>query len=219
MVLVDATGSKVNNQIKVPFHAAKPSLQEAGTIVAHGMSHSPGAVACPTPRHGMLKFDIIGAHRLVKKPWPGWRFLALSIDGEYWCHTVGTVGEGSADSAWARLYSASRRMHDRILVRESWGLVSVDDGLWWLPIENVWPEATFATLCMVVLGPLGWRKVRCGASLPRAVPRGRAPASAGGPPRTLLEPNPSARPSAGTAGGLEWLVSACRAHDRLGARA
>lgn len=108
-VILDETRTKVNHKIRVRDQVEFPGLAEERRIMewaqqqtnfggansGTGVSDTGDAV----PVVGMLKFDVMGAHRLIKKMRKHWRFLVMRIRGEYFCNTVGTFGEGSA-SYW-----------------------------------------------------------------------------------------------------------------------
>ena len=112
----------------------------------------------PVSRVGYLKFDIEGAHRLIKKSERHWKFLVMALGEDYYCHTVGTFGEGSASYWFQRFYGAVHRCIYYMAHETSWGLVFADDSLWHLSLHDFWEEAgvlllnwKFATLSLNIL--------------------------------------------------------------------
>ena len=114
---------------------------------------------------GLLKFDVKGAHRLVKKQKKFWRFLAMQVDGDFYTNTVGTFGESTAAFWWGRVAGALHRLLYYIGKRTSWGLVYADDSLWHLDLKVFWEESALIFLVLTMVGcPIAWGKTTCGGS-------------------------------------------------------
>ena len=101
----------------------------------------------------------MGAHRLLKHPESDWKYLCIRIGDEWWANCVGTFGTSTIPWAWGRFYAGVHRVLYQVAHDSAWGLVFVDDGLWDLPLTELWLEATAILALHVALGiPLGWHK-------------------------------------------------------------
>lgn len=154
--LMDSTKPRVNNKIRLLDQQEFPGLAEEEHVMQ--WSRDQGEVS----RHGLLKFDIKSAHRLVKRLRRYWRFLVMKLGNEYFANTVGCFGEGSASYWWFRLYACIHRILYYILDSSAWGLVMADDSLWHLALQTFWEEASLVFGLLVMVGaPISWPKTRC----------------------------------------------------------
>ena len=166
--LWDGSWGFINHQVKNPNQLESPGLAEEKEIMAWAQRRSvcPPGSPLPTSKFGMLKFDIKGAHRLVKKCQADWKYLAMQVDGMFYTNTVGTFGESTAAFWWSRVAGAVHRLLYYLGHPSSWGLIYADDSLWHLKLEIFWQEAALTFLFLSMAGiPVAWPKTRCGGRM------------------------------------------------------
>ena len=72
---------------------------------------------------------------------------------------VGVFGSSEAPYGWGRWYASFHRLLGHNAHPDSWGMVYVDDGLWALPLSELWDEAALILLFHQGMGvPIGWKK-------------------------------------------------------------
>ena len=101
-IILDETAPHTNNLIRPQDQHDHPGLADERIIMRWAQGPPEGPSFRPVSKTGQLKFDISGAHRLVKKVRRDWRFLAAKVGEQCWVSTVGAFGEGSAAYWWAR---------------------------------------------------------------------------------------------------------------------
>ena len=166
--LWDGSWGYINHQVQNANQVEFPGLEEEKVILAWAQRQCspapPGGLA--TSPVGLLKFDVKGAHRLVKKVRSDWKYLAMQVDGNFYTNTVGTFGESTAAFWWGRVAGCFHRLLYYLGDKDSWGLVYADDSLWHYKLATFWQEAALAFLVLTMLGmPISWGKTRCGGSV------------------------------------------------------
>ena len=132
--IFDDTAPHVNNKIRVQDQLEMPGAPELERIVSWSRRRSRRG-RTRAPFHVFLKFDVKGAHRLIKHPQKDWKYLACHIADKWYANKVGTFGSSAAPYQWGRLYSGVHRLHGHLAAKEAWGLIFSGDGIWALPLS------------------------------------------------------------------------------------
>ena len=158
---MDCTVTHTNHPIRPKDQTDMPGIGDQELVMSTAMIRGTSL-----SKYGLLKFDVKGAHHVVKKKRRCWKFLVVWVGGYFYIFKVGAFGDGSAGYYWGRVYATIHRIIYYVGDDDLWGMVFADDSLWNIPMGTIWEEAALILALLSALGlPFSWHKTLMGLAM------------------------------------------------------